>query len=106
MPDSTDVLLGWVVREAVTNVMRHAHATRCTITVERADESVRLDIDDDGSGPGGANGSGAGLRGLEERVAAVGGRFDAGHTGRGFRLVVDVPYSVEVTSPSAQLTSP
>jgi two-component system, NarL family, sensor histidine kinase DesK len=91
LPESADVLLGWVVREAVTNVVRHARATRCTITVDRTDARVRLQVDDDGSPAEQATGSGAGLRGLEERVAAAGGHFEAGHTGHGFRLVVDVP---------------
>jgi two-component system sensor histidine kinase DesK len=95
LPERADVLLGWVVREGVTNVVRHAHATRCAITIERSAASVRLRIDDDGPVGEPSNGSGAGLSGLEERVTAAGGRFAASRTGDGFRLAVDVPCQAE-----------
>lgn len=62
------VLFAWVVREAVTNVVRHADATRCTITV--SPREVR--VTDDGQGLGTAP-LGNGLRGLKERVAEAGG---------------------------------
>lgn len=62
------VLFAWVVREAVTNVVRHAGATRCTIEV--GPREVR--ITDDGRGLGTAP-VGNGLRGLKERVTEAGG---------------------------------
>jgi two-component system sensor histidine kinase DesK len=65
LPEPADALLGWVVREGVTNVVRHAQATRCTITVDRAGDTVRLRIDDDGGGGVAGATTGAGLRGLE-----------------------------------------
>lgn len=99
LSDDTDALLGWVVREAVTNVVRHAQATRCTVTIDRTEGGIRLDISDDGPGLADVSPPGVGLRGLEERVAAAGGRFDADHTGQGFRLAVDVPSHAEVTTP-------
>nr|WP_229911172.1 sensor histidine kinase [Streptomyces aurantiogriseus] len=46
----TAALLGWVVREAVTNVVRHSDATRCEITVSGAAERVRLTVTDNGTG--------------------------------------------------------
>jgi two-component system sensor histidine kinase DesK len=106
LPESTDVLLGWVVREGVTNIVRHAGATRCTITVDRTARAVRLHIDDDGhgdlqvddAGNGGATSTGSGLRGLGERVAAAGGQVEASRTDRGFRLVVDLPCAEEATA--------
>ncbi|MEU2288824.1 sensor histidine kinase [Streptomyces sp. NPDC013178] len=59
----TAALLGWVVREAVTNVVRHSDATRCEITVSGAAERVHLTITDNGTrttdrtgGPGGVGG--------------------------------------------------
>ncbi|MFF6999059.1 sensor histidine kinase [Streptomyces sp. NPDC008313] len=59
----TEALLGWVVREAVTNVVRHSGATRCGITVDGTAERVRLEVSDDGAealtGPP-ATGPGAG----------------------------------------------
>ncbi|WTO37549.1 histidine kinase [Streptomyces achromogenes] len=58
----TEALLGWVVREAVTNVVRHSDATRCEITVESATERVRLTVTDNGTGaPGGGDGDGDAL---------------------------------------------
>ena len=45
----TEALLGWVVREAVTNVVRHSGATRCEITVSRRPDRVRLTVTDDGA---------------------------------------------------------
>ncbi|MGH1488694.1 MAG: sensor histidine kinase [Acidimicrobiales bacterium] len=68
-------LLGWVVREAVTNVVRHAQATRCQITLTPTDvsagERVLLRISDDGVGLGSSR-PGNGLAGLQERVEANG----------------------------------
>lgn len=70
LPDARAELFGYVVREAVTNVVRHAGAVTCTITADEASVSVT----DDGRGiPTDAPGSG--LRGLAERVEASGGRL-------------------------------
>ncbi|WP_411147250.1 sensor histidine kinase [Streptomyces sp. A30] len=82
----TEVLLGWVVREAVTNAVRHSGATRCEITVESTPERARLCISDDGRGspaateplPGAPRIGGTGLTGLKERLAAAGGSLEAG----------------------------
>lgn len=79
LPRATDVvapeyheLFGWVVREGLTNVVRHSRATSCTITLSR----TSIDIVDDGrSGPPSA---GSGLSGLRERVEAGGGTMAAG----------------------------
>ncbi|WP_455754611.1 histidine kinase [Streptomyces massasporeus] len=48
----TEALLGWVVREAVTNVVRHSGAERCEITLSGGGERVRLRVSDDGGGAG------------------------------------------------------
>jgi two-component system, NarL family, sensor histidine kinase DesK len=64
---------GWVVREAVTNVVRHARAEHCTITVGPR----WIEIVDDGHGAGSGAQPGNGLRGLSERLAAVGGTVTA-----------------------------
>jgi two-component system sensor histidine kinase DesK len=84
-----DALLGWVVREATTNVLRHASATTCRIAVSRDEESARVEIVDDG--PGGRVGQGSGLNGLRERLEAVGGSLTASATPAGFRLTAQVP---------------
>jgi two-component system sensor histidine kinase DesK len=71
LSDAVSELFGFVVRESVTNVVRHAEATRCIIDVDEHSVEVR----DDGVGPGKGR-SGHGLTGLAERVAAAGGAFE------------------------------
>ena len=71
------LVLGWVLREAATNVLRHAHASQ----VEIAFASGRFSLADDGDGYSGAEGSG--LAGMRERVAAAGGGFSFGPSGLG-----------------------
>jgi two-component system sensor histidine kinase DesK len=79
LPTATDVvdlarseLLGWAVREGLTNVVRHAHAS--TVTVRLSPDGV--EITDDGIGAPASAGNG--LQGLRERVTAAGGSMDAG----------------------------
>jgi two-component system sensor histidine kinase DesK len=77
-------VVAWAVREGVTNVLRHASATTCTIELSR--DGVR--IRDDGAGKPGTQ-PGSGLRGLAERAAAVGAHVDAGPVqGGGYELRV------------------
>lgn len=72
---------GHVVREGVTNVIRHSGATRCTVRVG----SGWVEVTDDGRGSAAPPGNG--LTGLARRLDAVGGRLDAGPCpGGGFRL--------------------
>jgi len=88
VPGSRRELFGWVVREGVTNVVRHSGARYCRIEVA----ADAVDITDDGCGgvPGAAGGSG--LAGLRERVAAAGGRTESGPmVSGGYRLRVEFP---------------
>ncbi|MCX5201551.1 sensor histidine kinase [Streptomyces sp. NBC_00237] len=91
----TEALLGWVVREAVTNVVRHGEgAARCTISVEGTAERVRLEVVDDGRAPTvqAPTGSGTGLKGLTERLATAGGSLTAGPGPRGgFAVRAELP---------------
>jgi two-component system sensor histidine kinase DesK len=83
-------LFGYVVREAVTNVVRHAHATTCTITVGPG--WVQIVNDDRADAPREPAPAGNGLTGLDERVRAAGGTLLAGHlAGGGFSVRVSVP---------------
>jgi two-component system sensor histidine kinase DesK len=88
-----DAVLGWVVREATTNVLRHSGARSVSVDLVATGDDVALTVTDDGRG--GAAPRGTGLAGLAERVEALGGRLESGPTaGRGFRLTAVVPLQV------------
>jgi two-component system, NarL family, sensor histidine kinase DesK len=88
-------LFGWVVREGLTNVVRHARASRCTVTLAASAVEVR-DDGRAGAGDGRPGGDGNGLRGLRERVAAAGGRVAAGPApGGGWVLRVSMDDATE-----------
>lgn len=79
--DDLAELFGYVIREGVTNIVRHSRATRAEISVDEDSVSV----EDDGIGiPQGAGRSG--LRGLEARVALAGGRLEVVSSETGTRL--------------------
>lgn len=102
--------LGWVVREAATNVLRHGDARQCTVrlTVREGCEAVLI-VENDGlpeqrdCAAAGAEGppkpAGAGLAGLRERLATLGGTLEAGPVdGTHFRLTARVPLSASPES--------
>jgi two-component system sensor histidine kinase DesK len=100
LPGTADALLGWAVREGVTNVLRHSGAGRCEIEVLQQDGRALLELRDDGRARTGEDGAGSGLRGLAERVRAAGGQLDAGpRPGGGFGLTVSVPLAAEGGAP-------
>jgi two-component system, NarL family, sensor histidine kinase DesK len=71
LPAMQEGVLSLAVREAVTNVVRHAQAHTCRLRLEQQNGSCRLEIYDDGRGS--SNGEGNGLRGMRERVEMLGG---------------------------------
>lgn len=83
-----DNVFALVLREAVTNIIRHAQAHRCALTLDEHGGQARLVIQDDGRGEVPA--AGAGIRGINERVAAIGGRADL-ETQGGLKLTITVP---------------
>jgi two-component system, NarL family, sensor histidine kinase DesK len=85
-------VLAWAVREGITNVLRHSHASTCTVMAGRRDGKVFLEVVNDGARA--ESGEGSGLAGLAERARAVSGSVSAGHTDGGFRLVVEIPEEV------------
>lgn len=89
----TEALFAWVVREGVTNVLRHSHARQCQITFTNQHGAAGMIIRDDGRGLAGAPmGAGNGLRGLVERAATCGADFSAGpDPAGGFCLAVTLP---------------
>jgi two-component system, NarL family, sensor histidine kinase DesK len=80
--------LAFALREAVTNVVRHAHATRCTIRIDASGADVRLSVYDDGVG--GGDNEGSGLAGMRARVSGRGGQL-VRECRQGTRLVVTLP---------------
>lgn len=93
LPAAVDDVLGWAVREGVTNILRHSEAEACSITARLRDGRVRLEIVNDGASP--PMGEGTGLAGLAERARALSGSASARHGPDGrFRLCVEVPGEV------------
>ena len=69
---SEEAVLSLAVREAVTNVLRHSRASRCAIRIDQGPDGTRhLQVSDNGTGSRGPQG--LGLRGMHERVSAIGG---------------------------------
>ena len=84
----------FVVSEALTNVAKYAQATSARVDLELAGGTLVVSIADDGVG-GADPGLGSGLRGLVDRVQAVGGRLDVSSPpGRGTRLRAELPTNV------------
>lgn len=102
LPPAIDAVLAWVVREGVTNVVRHSRARWCGIQVTQTSGQLRLEVTNDDrklvmQRPEGLTISvpGSGLNGLVERAAALGGHVKAeprlADGASGFRLQVEVP---------------
>ena len=93
-----DVLIR-VAQEGLANVAKHARARRADVVLEYGPASASLTIEDDGVGfDPTASVTGFGLRGMRERLAAVGGRLDlTSAPGEGARLVASVPLSDPLT---------
>jgi signal transduction histidine kinase len=88
-----------IVQEALTNVLRHAHARAVSVVVRADDDMLTITVADDGSGHAApTNGSGAGVRGMRERAEALGGTLHAGPSAEG-------GWGVEAALPLAQARS-
>jgi two-component system sensor histidine kinase DesK len=83
-----ETVLALALREAVTNVVRHAQARQCSVRLQRDHDRCTLEIADDGSGLDAAEGNG--LRGMRERLEAIGGSLRR-QTQPGTRLIIDLP---------------
>ncbi|WP_069385249.1 sensor histidine kinase [Cellulosimicrobium cellulans] len=88
---SAQEALAWVVREGVTNVVRHSTASSCTITLHHDGAASVLEVVNDGVPPGTRAGRGSGLLGLAERLAGAGGSLDTWAEDGRFGLVARVP---------------
>lgn len=98
VPEQHAEALAWVVREGVTNVLRHSSATQVTLATSVEDGHVQLTLANDGAGrpgPDGAAGGagGTGLRAMAERLRAMGGRLTTHRDGDWFLLDAEIPLS-------------
>jgi two-component system sensor histidine kinase DesK len=88
LPAVQESVLSLVVREGVTNVVRHAQARSCRLRLEQHNGTCSLEIEDDGLGSSGEEGNG--LRGMRERVEMLGGTL-LRDTRSGTKLTITVP---------------
>ena len=105
LPADVDQAAYRIVQEALTNVSRHAGGASASVHLVHAQDVLTVRVDDDGNGNGAAapvvageglaSGPGLGLVGMRERVAALGGRFQAGpRPAGGFRVCAEFPLRV------------
>jgi signal transduction histidine kinase len=94
-PASVETALYYVVSEALANAIKHSRATSVSVTVVADSRTVRATIADDGEG-GAETGTGSGLTGLSDRVAALAGHFSVvSPRGGGTTISVDLPVAAE-----------
>ena len=91
LPSQVDAAAYRIIQESLTNVVRHAHASRATVRVGYGDTAVTVQVDDDGTG-GVPGPEGNGITGMRERATALGGGFEAGPAAGGFRVTARLPY--------------
>lgn len=90
VPPATGLAVYRIVQEALANVAKHQPGATATVLVEVVGPGVQVHVVNDG--PVGAVGTaGHGLRGMRERVEALGGRFEAGPTVTGWRVWAALP---------------
>jgi signal transduction histidine kinase len=91
LPDRVEAAAFYVVSEALTNIVKHAEASAVRVRVQRTDGRAVVEIADDGVG-GADRAKGTGLRGLADRVDALGGRLRVeSPPGRGTVLHAEIP---------------
>ena len=99
--------LAWVVREGITNVLRHSGASACRVRVDRHGDRVTVTVADDGHGtsagasPGRMSG-GTGLPGLRERLSGRGGTLAVERSSSGFTLVAEVAIAADAAMSALQ----
>lgn len=94
LPEDVSAVLGTVVREGVTNMLRHSEPGRCVIELSGRDGRLRLSVANDGAPHGSPRDrqGGDGLGNLRHRVTGLGGTLRTAADGDGwFRLVAEVP---------------
>ncbi len=94
LDETTEATAFYLIREAVTNAERHAHASVIRVRAQLRTASLTVEVEDDGVG-GAFERNDRGLQGLRDRVEATGGRFELdSEPGRGTRIAAEIPRSV------------
>jgi signal transduction histidine kinase len=98
LPEHVEVAAYYVVSEALTNAIKHAHASLVHVELEERDGAVWLAIHDDGIG-GADPGRGSGLVGLSDRIAALAGTLEVtSPPGGGTSLLIEIPLDAETSA--------
>ena len=93
LPPGLDLSVYRIIQESLTNVMKHAHATRADVQVHCRPQSLEIEVVDDGRGGAAVGLDGFGLIGMRERAAVYGGRVQAGLLdGGGYRVHAVLPF--------------
>jgi PAS domain S-box-containing protein len=101
VPEQVEAAAYYVVAEALANVQKHAGARRVVVRATADDQRLDISVVDDGVG--GADEEGGGLRGLADRVEALGGRLTLeSPAGGGTRLSAEIPYASAPLIPTTQ----
>jgi signal transduction histidine kinase len=96
LPAGVDLAAYRIIQEALTNVTRHAPGAPTDVHVNYTERELVLDVQNDApsatNDANGSGGTGKGIRGMRERVAALGGLLDVGpHAAGGFRVHAELP---------------
>ncbi len=83
-----ETVLSLIVREAVTNIVRHAQASNCRLEFAANGTGTALVVE--ANGRGGIREEGNGLRGMRERIESIGGKLQI-ESGQGTRLLIEIP---------------
>lgn len=109
VPGPIGEVLAWIVREGVTNVLRHSNASQASLSVSSDDPGptggeVTLMIANDGADRTGTSGSRTGIASMRDRLAPLGGRVETTHEAGWFTLVATIPLTP--TAPTAEGARP
>ena len=95
LPAAVEAAAYRITLEAVNNVVRHAAADHCDVTLTSAHDRLALTVEDDGRGLPAGGGAGIGLRSMRERAEEVGGTFNLGASAAGgVRVTAILPLGV------------
>jgi signal transduction histidine kinase len=107
LPAAVEVAAYWIVTEAMHNVVRHANADRCTVSLSRREDHLEVLVEDDGDGIGFPGHVGVGLGSMVERAEEIGGRcsIENGPQG-GTRVLAHLPVCPSEPPPEGSLAWP